>query len=313
MSVIIKDSGLLTILQTVSKTITEDNNDYNGAVDNLSPRLANKLVGNDVYEPTIEMSGQPGAIQFTEPTIFAYSGGDFRGTMNDETVENNRIYHANRGDILSFGESNRGCRVYIAVAGGLAIEKSNVLKSGDEVIMRRDYTPLHDEIFHMMMNKRKVSWGIGVYSIVEVYLSDTYHLVKRPGVPNEVYEQLEEKEYTVVSEKNRVKLTLEGQKIELEETDIEHAGVLGGVYVDNEQLTIALNDFEAVTKQTHIGTVPSYHMHKLGQKRPGSKIKFKAVDIDDAHVEMYKHHLWVKSLYKAIDYKISKELVKEKM
>src|SRR5699024_5994857 len=188
MSVIIKDSGLLTILQTVSKTITEDNNDYNGAVDNLSPRLANKLVGNDVYEPTIEMSGQPGAIQFTEPTIFAYSGGDFRGTINDETVENNRIYHANRGDILSFGESNRGCRVYIAVAGGLAIEKSNVLKSGDEVIMRRDYTSLHDEIFHMMMNKRKVSWGIGVYSIVEVYLSDTYHLVKRPDVPNEVYE-----------------------------------------------------------------------------------------------------------------------------
>ena len=33
MSVIIKDSGLLTILQTVSKTITEDNNDYNGKHD----------------------------------------------------------------------------------------------------------------------------------------------------------------------------------------------------------------------------------------------------------------------------------------
>src|SRR5699024_7895461 len=189
MSVIIKDSGLLTILQTVSKTITEDNNDYNGAVDNLSPRLANKLVGNDVYEPTIEMSGQPGAIQFTEPTIFAYSGGDFRGTMNDETVDNNRIYHANRGDILSFVESNRGCCVYIAASRGLSIEYCTVLKSGDEFIMSRYYTSLHDEVFYMMMNKRKVSWGFGVYFIVEVYLLDTYHLVKRPGVPNEVYEQ----------------------------------------------------------------------------------------------------------------------------
>src|SRR5699024_8837500 len=67
------------------------------------------------------------------------------------------------------------------------------------------------------------------------------------------------------------------------------------------------------TELTHIGTIPSYHMHKLGQKRRGSKIKFKAIDASDAHAEAYGHYLWVNSLFKAIDYKISKELVKEKM
>lgn len=314
MSLIIKKSGLLTILQTVKKTeINKENNEYNGAVDRLSPMLANKLVGNDIDEPTIEMSGQPGVIQFTEPTIFAYSGGEFEGSINDEDIRPNRIYHVDRGDVLSFHESSRGCRIYLAVAGGLAAEASNVLKSGDEVIMRRDYSTLHDEIFHMMSNKRKVGWGIAVYSLVEVYLSDTYHIVKRPDVPDSVYDMLEEKEYEVIHEDNRVNLVLKGQILEDFDQTGEQPGVLGGVYIKDETPIIALNDFNSQTDLTHIGTIPSYHMHKLGQKRPGSKIKFKTVDIDDAHAEMYGHHLWVNSLFKAIDYKISKELVKEKM
>jgi hypothetical protein len=52
-------------------------------------------------------------------------------------------------------------------------------------------------------------------------------------------------------------------------------GVLGGVYLENNLPTIALNDFSAETELTHIGTIPSYHMHKLGQKRRGSKINLK--------------------------------------
>lgn len=315
MSLIIQEGGLLTILQTVDKQTKnkQKNNEYNGAVDSLSPMLANKLVGNDVNEPTLEMSGQPAVIQFTEPTIIAYSGGDFNGIVSEEDIQPNRIYHVDRGDVLSFQGSTRGSRLYLAIAGGIAVEKSNVLKSGDEVTMRRNYTALHDEIFHMMSNKRKVSWGIGIYSLVEVYLSDIYHIVKRPDVPAEVYERLEEREYTVTQEENRIQLSVEGQEIDFAGTDCVSPGVLGGVYLENNLPTIALNDFDAETELTHIGTIPSYHMHKLGQKRRGSKIKFKAVDSEDAHAETYGHYLWVNSLFKAIDYKISKELVKEKM
>lgn len=315
MSLIIQKGGLLTILQTIDKQTdaSQKNNEYNGAVDSLSPKLANKLVGNDINEPTLEMSAQPAVIQFTEPTIFAYSGGDFIGMVGDEKLVANRIYHVDRGDVLKFQESTRGNRIYLAIAGGIDVEKSNVLKSGDEVTMRRKYTELHDEIFHMMSNKRKVNWGIGIYSLVEVYLSDIYHIVRRPDVPDEVYARLEEREYTVTKEENRIQLSVDGQTIEFDSAGVENLGVLGGVYLENNLPIIAINDFAAKTDLAHIGTIPSYHMHKLGQKRRGSKIKFKVVDIDEAHAELYGHHLWVNSLFKAIDYKISKELVKEKM
>src|SRR5699024_8208833 len=158
-----------------------------------------------------------------------------------------------------------------------------------EIIMRRNYTALQDEIFHMMSTKRKVSWGMGIYTLVEAYLSDTHHIVTGPDLPEEVYEQLAAREYTETKEENRNQLSVEGQEIDFAGTDCVNPGVLGGVYLENNLPAIALNDFSSETELTHIGTIPSYHMHKLGQKRRGSKIKFKAIDASDAHAEAYGH------------------------
>lgn len=315
MSLIIQESGLLTILQTLNKEESQTQNQYNGACDRLAHQLANTLVGNDVDTPTIEMTVKPATIKFTEPTIVAYSGAEYNATCGDKTVNQNRIYLFNRGDVLKFGESPRGNRVYLAVAGGIKLEAghSNVLKSGDEVLMRREYTDQHGELFNMLKNNNMVKWGVDTYALVEVYISDLYHIVRRPDVPKEVYESLEDAEYTVEKEKNRVALYLDGHKIGDMDNDIVHPGVKGGVYIADDQPVLALNDFNQSTTAAHIGTIPTYHMHKLAQKRRGSKIRFKVIDCDDAHANLYAHHLWATSLFKAINYKLSKELVKEKM
>ena len=151
------------------------------------------------------------------------------------------------------------------------------------------------------------------YSLVEIYISDLFHVVKRPDISDEVYEQLESVEFTVSKEKNRVSLHLEGRHLETELSDITHPGIEGGIYIAGGEPVLALNDFDQPTTAEHIGTIPSYHMHKLSQKRRGSKVKFKVIDCDDAHANLYAQNLWVKSLFKAIDYRLSKELVKEKM
>lgn len=313
MSLIIQDSGLLTLMQTLDPVDSSADNEYNGACDRLAHQLANRLVGNDVTEPTIEMTLQPATLKFTEPTIIAFSGANFKGTCREREIFINRIYLFDRGDELVFQSKARGNRLYMAVAGGIEVEDSNVLKSGDEVIMRRNYTAHHDEIFNMMNRRSEVNWGVDTYALVEVYLSDTYHLVKRPDVPEEIYEALESGEYTVRNEKNRISLYVDGPEIDLKNTGVEHAGVKGGLHIADNQPVLALNDFNKYTTAPQIGTIPSYHMHKLAQKSAGSKIHFKCIDAADAHANLYAHHLWKKSLFKAIDYKLSKELVKEKM
>ncbi|WP_411843475.1 hypothetical protein [Salinicoccus sp. HZC-1] len=313
MSLIIQDSGLLTILQTLDPEQSTAGNEYNGACDRLAHQLANQLVGNDTSAPTIEMTLQPSVIKFTEPTIIAFSGAGFKAKSGGRDIFINRIYLFDRGDTLEFIPQPKGNRVYLAVAGGLKVEGSNVLKSGDEVVMCRDYTAHHDELFNMLKRHNEVSWGVDTYALVEVYLSDTYHLVRRPDISDEVYTRLESGEYTVRNEKNRVALYVDGPEIDLGNAGIEHAGVKGGVHIADNQPVLALNDFNKVTTAPQVGTIPSYHLHKLSQKRTGSKIQFKVIDAEDAHANLYAHHLWVKSLFKAIDYKLSKELVKEKM
>lgn len=316
MSIIIQETGLLTILQTLDKEKSTENHEYNGACDRLAHQLANTLVGNDITSPTIEMTIQPATIKFTEPTIVAYAGADYLAKCDGKTIHANRIYLFDRGDVLEFGDSPRGNRIYLAVAGGLKVEEnhSNILHSGDEVIMCREYTDQHHELFNVLKrDNHAVKWGVDVYALVEVYISDLFHIVKRPDVPDSFYETIEDAEYTVVKEKNRVSLYLEGSTLDIASDDVVHPGVNGGIYIADNQPVVALNDFNQSTSAPHIGTIPQYHMHKLAQKRRGSKIKFKVIDCDDAHANLYAHHLWVLSLFKAINYKLSKELVKEKM
>lgn len=301
MSIIIQDKGLLSTVVSSSE-----------ALDNLSPQIANKLVGNPVDEKTIEMVIRPAKIAFTEPTVIAFSGALFNVTVGDKKLSANRMYILDRGDVLTFHDSDRGGRVYLAIAGGIKTSGSNVLESGDEITMRRAYTELHDEIFSMMRNRSTVSWGIGSYSLAEVYLSDNFHIVKRKGVDESVYRTLEDT-YAVTFEKYRYAINLEGEAVDYTDDSVDNYGVSGGVFLKDGQPFIALNDFEDSIEYTHIGTIPSYHMHKLAQKTKDSKLKFTEIDVEHAYVNLYNYEMWKKSLFKAIDYKISKELVKEKM
>jgi len=312
-SLIIQDSGLFSIVQSLDERPSSSGSEYNGACDRLAHQLANQLVGNPADDLTIEMTVRPATIKFTEPTIIAFSGAEFVGRCNDQQVHPNRIYLFDRGDVLEFVDTPRGNRIYLAVAGGIKAEGSNVLQSGDEVVMCRDYTVRHDELFNMLRNKNMVSWGVDTYSLVEIYISDLFHIVRRPDVNEEVYDMLENAEFTVLKEKNRVSLHLAGRKITPSPSNIVHPGIKGGVYLADGAPILALNDFNQSTTAEHIGTIPSYHMHKLSQKRTGSRLKFKVIDCDASHANLYAQDLWVKSLFKAIDYKLSKELVKEKM
>src|SRR5690625_6026809 len=83
------------------------------------------------------MTVKPAIIKFTEPTIIAFSGAEFTGRCNNQEVLPNRIYLFDRGDVLKFVDTPRGNRIYLAVAGGIEVESTNILKSGDEVVMCR--------------------------------------------------------------------------------------------------------------------------------------------------------------------------------
>ena len=87
-----------------------------GAADRLSLRLANLLVGNPDDTPAIECTLLGPTLRFERDSLVALVGGDFPGLATGV------VTRVAAGTELSIGHATRGCRGYLAVAGGIDVD-----------------------------------------------------------------------------------------------------------------------------------------------------------------------------------------------
>jgi antagonist of KipI len=92
-----------------------------GAMDWYSHRHANRLVGNEDGDATLEATLIGPHIAFSGEAVVAVAGARFGLTLNGQPVEVNRTITAAAGSVLKFGERFSGARAYIAVAGGIDV------------------------------------------------------------------------------------------------------------------------------------------------------------------------------------------------
>ncbi|NJH97280.1 allophanate hydrolase subunit 2 family protein, partial [Staphylococcus agnetis] len=115
MTIIIEEGGLFSSFQDFGRVGYEHLGVIrSGALDVLAHEIANRLVGNDKNEATLEMTNQMARIRFTEPTLIALSGAQAIAQTQDMRVKINTLYLMNKGDVLSFDHIKRGARVYMA-------------------------------------------------------------------------------------------------------------------------------------------------------------------------------------------------------
>jgi len=94
-----------------------------GAMDKYAMKVANMLVGNDPNEAVIEMHFPASVFMFTQPTLIALAGADFAASINGEPVPNHHAIVVGKNDVLQFHKPSKGTRAYLAIHGGLAIDK----------------------------------------------------------------------------------------------------------------------------------------------------------------------------------------------
>ena len=97
-----------------------------GAMDTLAHELANRLVGNPVDAATIEMTLTGDEIEFPDDTLIAITGADMSPTLLDnrdvsKPVAQHRPILIPAGTRIRFEAARRGCRCYLAVAGGIDV------------------------------------------------------------------------------------------------------------------------------------------------------------------------------------------------
>ena len=93
-----------------------------GSMDVRSAAMANALVGNDPKEAVLEMTVLGPILQFSSPAVAAVAGAPMPLTLNQKPVPMNTSFSIQPGDLLSFGGVSAGCRSYLAVKGGFALE-----------------------------------------------------------------------------------------------------------------------------------------------------------------------------------------------
>ena len=89
-----------------------------GPADRLSHALANRLVGNGLLAPTLEITLGPFEAVAEADMSAALTGAEGRLSVDDQSVPFHRCLMLRRGQTLRVGHPHRGCRTYLSVAGG---------------------------------------------------------------------------------------------------------------------------------------------------------------------------------------------------
>ena len=92
-----------------------------GALDSVSFRLGNLLVGNSADAAGLECQFIGPSLRFTSDVIFAVTGADMGATLDGAPHALWRSHAARAGQVLALGPARLGARAYVAIAGGIDV------------------------------------------------------------------------------------------------------------------------------------------------------------------------------------------------
>ncbi|SEC80263.1 biotin-dependent carboxyltransferase family protein [Paenibacillus sp. GP183] len=271
-----------------------------GAMDPLSLRLANLLVGNNEDEAALEATLIGPKLRFGADGVIAITGGNLSPSINGNSVgmwKSLRIY---KDDELSFGGCKSGCRTYISFAGGIGVPKvigsrstfirgnyggieGRALATGDEI-------PIGSSPF----NYSQIAGRTLRYEHTPDYSQDrTIRFIPGPQInafTSESVETFTSNPYTVTNESDRMGYRLQGEQLmHIAGADIISDFIaMGSIQVPAiGQPIILMADCQVSGGYTKIGVIISVDIPFTAQKKPGDQIRFQAMEVSDAQ-ELWK-------------------------
>ncbi|HAT83005.1 biotin-dependent carboxyltransferase family protein [uncultured Eubacterium sp.] len=306
MSIFIENPGMQTSVQDLGRIgYQRVGIPPGGPMDTRSFRLANIIAGNDQNEAELEVTFTGPTILFEQDNVIAITGGDLGPQLNNCALPMYQAVSVHAGDRLHFrGMTGKGCRSYIAFAGGLDIplimeSRSTILKygvggykgrkleRGDRISFRKPVSAYPD------MEKRSL-WP-------EKFGSKAITLRVLLGPQDDMFTKDDLLQFfwfdsTVTAEYDRM-----GCRLKISEP--LHPSNLGNIISDgiafgaiqvptNGQPIIMMADRQTIGGYTKIGTVISADLPLLAQAMPGDHIHFVKMDIRTAQT-VYRREMTI--------------------
>jgi urea carboxylase len=92
-----------------------------GPMDAYAHRMANRLVGNGTDAATLECTLQGPTLKFRTDAVIAVTGAPAPITLDGVPLPMWQSHAVQAGSVLAIGRAEQGCRIYLAVGGGLDV------------------------------------------------------------------------------------------------------------------------------------------------------------------------------------------------
>ena len=265
---------------------------FSGAMDNRNYSLANKLTGNKLTSPVIEFAYQGPHLKYTGEKINIAVTGDvvFKIIKSGTEIDGNcyESYQIESGDQINLISTNKSVYGYLAIGGGLDLKlqwnscsintKANIGSNDGKKLENGQKINILN--INSDQSKRKTNYINSKVENIRVIKGPNFDYFSEEG--KKIFF---EKEFTVSKLSDRMGMRLEGSKIEnIVNTNIKSEGLIKGVIqvpADGNPI-IMLSDHGTVGGYPKIGIVASVDYDRLVQISPGSKVKFKEINLSDA-------------------------------
>ncbi|KIX12205.1 biotin-dependent carboxyltransferase family protein [Dethiosulfatarculus sandiegensis] len=264
-----------------------------GALDPFSATVANLLVGNPANAAVMELTFMGPRLEALAQTKMAVTGAQMGMTINGDPAPDWSCLDISPGDKLAFKPAQKGIRCYLAVAGGFDVPAM--------MASRSTYVGAKLGGFEGRPLKKGdiLSAGepLGAPSTQSIppelrpELNPTITLRAILGPQDDYFDQglevLFSSEYKVTSKADRMGYRLEGPKVEQipgkPQSIISEPSLPGAVQIPPDGLPIVLLVEQTVGGYTKPVTVITSDLGQVAQARPGDTVKFKKVDLKEAH------------------------------
>ena len=256
-----------------------------GAADALALRLANLLVGNPENAAALECALVGPDLIFSESVTIAVGGASFAGLPAWRPIQ------VPANERIELGTCLGGCRGYVAISGGIAVEpvqgsRSTYLRAGlggwqGRALRADDRLPLGTPQRTGKIDHWKVS-----PRVLPAYTTSPRLRVVAGAQADEFGPGWREAEFAVTPQFDRMGLRLSGPAVtRLNERELLSAAVAPGtVQVPPDgQPIILLADAQTIGGYPRLAHVIAVDLPLVAQLQAGNTVRFQEVSLEEAH------------------------------
>ena len=295
MSILIKKPGIRTVIRDLGRFgHMAAGINPTGAMDTLSVRVLNIMLGNSENAAVLEFGFPPPEIEFEADIVFCIGGSALDAKLNDAPVSLWQPQKASAGDVLTLSPASNGNFAYLAVAGGFDVPEvlgsrttnlaagfggveGRLLAAGDRLAVQapeRSLTRLQPALGNSLRPQ------LADPVRIRITRGPEYHRLTAFSE-----QTLTSEEFSVGPNSDPMGFRLNGPELfALDDTELlSSAACFGTVQLLPDcGLAVLMSDHQTTGGYPRIAVVAAVDLPRLAQLRPGRSFRFELIETRDA-------------------------------